>query len=263
MSRIQQNPLDWRRTPSCQRRRPRAMKQRFPKPLEGWRSFVGEVGVVVLGVLIALAAGESLKRVEQRQLTREALVNIRAEVAEALGSMAARMASQPCVDRRIDEIAAALSAADLGETTRPFSWVGRPPFLLMSDARWDTASKSGATFLLNPDEQAQFSFIYSGISDFVGHARQEQAAWAQLRSLTEMRHLEAPQRAFLTQALQTARLASFRMNLLYIQRTEAAKKLGIMPKPDPLPVSPSICIDRDTPREMAKVRFGTQFTEPD
>ena len=28
----------------------------LPKPLHGWRAFVGEVGIIVLGVLIALGA---------------------------------------------------------------------------------------------------------------------------------------------------------------------------------------------------------------
>ena len=28
----------------------------LPKPLHGWRAFLGEVGIIVLGVLIALAA---------------------------------------------------------------------------------------------------------------------------------------------------------------------------------------------------------------
>jgi len=30
----------------------------LPKPLHGWRAFVGEVGIIVLGVLIALAFGQ-------------------------------------------------------------------------------------------------------------------------------------------------------------------------------------------------------------
>ena len=35
------------------------MRVKLPKPLHGWREFAGEVGVVVLGVLIALAAQQA------------------------------------------------------------------------------------------------------------------------------------------------------------------------------------------------------------
>ena len=32
------------------------MHLHLPKPLHGWRAFVGEVGIIVIGVLIALGA---------------------------------------------------------------------------------------------------------------------------------------------------------------------------------------------------------------
>ena len=34
----------------------------FPKPLHGWREFVGEVGIIVIGVLIALVPSRLSKR---------------------------------------------------------------------------------------------------------------------------------------------------------------------------------------------------------
>lgn len=236
---------------------------RLPKPLHGWRAFFGEVGVVVLGVLIALGASQFVTRREQRQLSRDARANVRAEIAESLGRMASRISIQPCVDRRIDEIAAALMAVDRGEPVQSFSWIGRPSYWTLSDARWQTASSSGATFLFDPDEQAQYSFIYSGIRDFEDHERIEQAAWAQLRSLTEIRHLEAPQRAYLTQALQAARFASFRMTLMFDLRSETARKLGIAPQANPLPVPRNICLGRNTTRAVVDVQNGTKFREPD
>jgi hypothetical protein len=60
------------------------MLAHLPKPLHGWREFVGEVGIIVLGVLIALGAGQVVEslhfRHEQRdtleRLFRESQVNI-------------------------------------------------------------------------------------------------------------------------------------------------------------------------------------------
>ena len=34
------------------------MAMRFPAPVHGWRAFAGEVGTIVLGVLLALGAQE-------------------------------------------------------------------------------------------------------------------------------------------------------------------------------------------------------------
>ena len=42
------------------------MRVSMPKPLHGWREFAGEVGIIVLGVLIALGRNSSSKRFMRR-----------------------------------------------------------------------------------------------------------------------------------------------------------------------------------------------------
>lgn len=43
-----------------------------PKPLHGWREFSGEVGVIVIGVLIALGAEQLVERFHRREQLRDA-----------------------------------------------------------------------------------------------------------------------------------------------------------------------------------------------
>ncbi len=38
----------------------------FPKPLHGWREFAGEVGILVVGVLIALGAEQVVQDIQAR-----------------------------------------------------------------------------------------------------------------------------------------------------------------------------------------------------
>ena len=236
---------------------------RIGTPPHGWRGFFWEIGIVVLGVLLALAATEAVRWRDDSNRSHEAHQNVRTEIAEALGKMAGRMQVQPCIDRRMREIAASLAAVDRGEAAQPFSWIGRPPFWPLSVARWETATRSGGTSLFTADEQAGYAFIYTGTGDFEGYEREEQAAWAQLRSLTEMRNIEAPQRAFLTQSLQVARLASFRLALIAQQRIEAGRRLGIAPARPELAPLRAICFDRGTPRAAANRAIGRGLDEPD
>jgi drug/metabolite transporter (DMT)-like permease len=42
------------------------MHFRLPKPLHGWREFAGEVGIIVIGVLIALGAEQFVGKIHQR-----------------------------------------------------------------------------------------------------------------------------------------------------------------------------------------------------
>jgi len=60
------------------------MRFQLPKPLHGWREFAGEVGVIVLGVLIALGLGEVAQGWNDRSNTREARDAIRAEIGSDL-----------------------------------------------------------------------------------------------------------------------------------------------------------------------------------
>ena len=39
----------------------------LPKPLHGWREFAGEVGIIVIGVLIALAADQAIEAWQWRE----------------------------------------------------------------------------------------------------------------------------------------------------------------------------------------------------
>jgi hypothetical protein len=45
----------------------------LPKPMHGWRAFAGEVGIIVIGVLIALAAGQLVEWVHTRSEQHDTL----------------------------------------------------------------------------------------------------------------------------------------------------------------------------------------------
>ena len=65
----------------------------IPKPLHGCREFVGEVGIIVLGALIALAAGQVVEIIHDRQLAADARTNVRAEAAQNVGFIRDRLSN--------------------------------------------------------------------------------------------------------------------------------------------------------------------------
>jgi hypothetical protein len=73
------------------------MHLHLPKPLHGWRAFVGEVGIIVLGVLIALGAEQVVESIHNRYLARQALDHIRAELAYDSAFAAERIAIGDCM----------------------------------------------------------------------------------------------------------------------------------------------------------------------
>jgi hypothetical protein len=72
------------------------MHLHLPKPLHGWREFAGEVGIIVIGVLIALGAEQVVEEIHfrnavasERMALHEAL---RDELAEPAGRLTQELA---------------------------------------------------------------------------------------------------------------------------------------------------------------------------
>lgn len=157
------------------------MHVRLPKPMHGWRAFAGEVGIIVLGVLIALGFGQI---VEQWQWRREAGTSRQAigdEIADSTEQAAERLAIEECLRGRIGELSARLKATDVRWTADPLPlgpkaqltphWdqraIGRVysiPLRGWSQDAWDTAKSTGAIGHMPHGEVADYSAIYAEIA---------------------------------------------------------------------------------------------------
>src|SRR6185437_402953 len=85
----------------------------LPKPLHGWRAFAGEVGIIVLGVLIALGAEQVVESVHQRAEIRDAEGAMVAELRDDnLPQAYTRAAVYNCYAGQLDAIDAAVASGD-------------------------------------------------------------------------------------------------------------------------------------------------------
>jgi hypothetical protein len=81
------------------------MRLHLPKPLHGWRAFAGEVGVIVIGVLIALAAQQILETWNWHNDAEEARAALRTEIQDDdLPQAYARVAIAPCLDAQLKQL---------------------------------------------------------------------------------------------------------------------------------------------------------------
>ena len=96
------------------------MHVHLPKPLHGWRAFVGEVGIIVVGVLIALGAQQVVEHIHSRESARQAVHAIQAELAVQEVDAMERLAVQPCLAGQLNALATKLYAFRGG------MWKGMP-----------------------------------------------------------------------------------------------------------------------------------------
>lgn len=132
---------------------------RVPKPPQSWRGLSWEVGVVVVGVLIALGAQQLVDALYWRGQAQQAMRAIERELLEHERDAYERLAVQPCLKRQVAAISKRL-ATHRGEwtampmiVTQQGDWRAtqdvlpsayRSPNRLWSTEAWATARSSGA-----------------------------------------------------------------------------------------------------------------------
>jgi hypothetical protein len=89
------------------------MEVHSPKPIHGWRELVKEVGIIVLGVLIALAAEQLAQGLDWRGKARLADQEMRQELADDDGPQAyVRVAFGDCVRATLTRIRVSAETGD-------------------------------------------------------------------------------------------------------------------------------------------------------
>ncbi|PXA87443.1 hypothetical protein DMC47_32035 [Nostoc sp. 3335mG] len=141
------------------------MRISMPKPLHGWRAFLGEVGIIVLGVLLALAAGQIVEEWQwhrkvgaiRNSLTNE-LANDRARWEWDVGSTRCAIGQIDTLNRWIiaDKPTALLPDTSAIDARAMFFW--------MHTANWGLASSSDALDHFPVDEQLSYATLYDGIA---------------------------------------------------------------------------------------------------
>jgi len=220
----------------------------LPKPLHGWREFAGEVGIIVLGVLIALGAEQVVEAAHQRQEGAEAERIIRSEVDLNLGRLQSRMEIHGCVVRRIDEIQKLLDRVASDPNIVTPGWIGRPQYWTYLNSRWQAESQAGRAALVDASRLSDYGMMYARMQNLLDEMGIEQTDWAKLRTLEHLRRLDPGAALDFNVTLQDARYRNWRLALVTDQLFDMAKKLHLRATPNATAADRSICLPITTTR---------------
>lgn len=136
------------------------MNFHLPRPLHGWRAFAGEVGIIVLGVLIALAFGQLVDAWQWRSKVSHAESAMRLELAQDDGPQAyARVLIGRCLDAQITRIrdgAGAVPATQLRQWAKSYT----PPFRTWDSEAWKVVVASDIGSHMGSDRLIGWSSPY-------------------------------------------------------------------------------------------------------
>ena len=99
---------------------------RLPRPLHGWREFIHEVVIVLIGVLLALGGAQLIDTLRSRSEVSAFRATIDHELGRDLGIYAHIVAQRPCADRPLAELGRFLDDARAGRTDRFARPIGHP-----------------------------------------------------------------------------------------------------------------------------------------
>lgn len=187
------------------------MRFRFFRPLHGWREFIHEIVIVVIGVLLALAGAQVIDEGRwQRQVgsTRQSIAN---ELVTNADQAAMRIAVEDCLRDRVGEMAARLNATNgrwtgdpmpIGRGARPTPhWDNRSiarvyvvPLVGWSQDAWDAAKSAGVLDHMSREEVASYSDVYGEVAGIREFQNQELLLESSLSFLSSDQQLDSGSR---------------------------------------------------------------------
>ena len=157
------------------------MKLHGLRPRDGWRVFAGEVGVIVLGVLIALVAQQVAENWQWRQTVTRTEADLDDQLSAAIVQVAERNAVDPCLSQRLTELAAKVAASDGQWKGDPYVLPGegspsetiryaippayRAPGRPFPDDVWQQAKAAGVLAHMTPIDIENYTYAFSNVKN--------------------------------------------------------------------------------------------------
>ena len=200
-----------------------------PKPVHGWRGFLKEYAIIVLGVLTALSAEQAAEYFRWQAAVADGRDALHREMAFDDGYMRDRLLISPCIDRNIDSLGALIERASrTGELPKTGSVIF--PGRRLETSQWENERASQSLTHFPRAEREVLGRYYAQIDGMKVWDDREIEAWAHLAVLDHgPKRLGEADIAQLRVAIETARRMQFLIDLNARRVLDWSKDLGASP----------------------------------
>lgn len=184
------------------------------KPVHDWRDFIKEVGIIVLGVLIALAAEQTAQVLHHRDEVRHGEEALRDNFARFVQYKVELDQEAPCMAARAAEIRALIDRAAADHRLPAVGPIPQPYARPWQIDTWDAMVASQAATYVPHEREVLYSRVAVSAVDLYQDATAEWAQWGALTSLSGPARgfsdaEQAKARDTLARAVQEAALVRF------------------------------------------------------
>jgi len=155
----------------------------LPKPMHGWRAFVGEVGVIVLGISIAIGFEQVVETAHWKREVHKARRAIDDDMVRTNRAFAYRVAAQGCIQRRINSLNEIVERVAKHEPSPSIGSVVPDIGNGLGKTAWETSRAAQTLAHFEDKELASYGSYYMLLDNIQAFMGQEVTDWGVLRIL--------------------------------------------------------------------------------
>jgi len=140
------------------------MEMHKPRPIHNWRELATEIGVIVLGILIALGLDQAVEGHHTNERTEAAQRAVDTEVRFNLAKINRELDMRDCMARQTAALSSAIGRNDQPEVRRLLETGGFVAPFPWTDAAWRAAVTSGAADRFDQARRRSYWLIYGTVN---------------------------------------------------------------------------------------------------
>jgi hypothetical protein len=204
-----------------------------PKPIHNLRELASEIGVIVIGILIALGLEQVIETLHTRERTEVAQQAVDREVRFNLAKANRELDMRACMERQMAALSDAIGKRDQGKVRRLLGTAGFVGPFPWTHAAWQAAVDSEAADHFDPARRHDYWLIYGTVNASDRAQDQYWDAYAQLRAIALSGLSDSPEAAGV-ELTQMARLTAAEEQMLsatLILKDNGRKLFGFVSTP--------------------------------
>jgi hypothetical protein len=203
-----------------------SMEIHIPKPWHGPRELAKEVGVIVIGIAIALTGEQTLEWLHRQSEVREAREALHSEIAATAANARVTIEQERCAARQLDGYAAWAG----GDSQRPIATTR--PFIMPRSSNWEIVKVSAAA-QMPLEERLAYARFYDTAQSLRTNSELGITIWLRLWGAALRPKLDETQAQAILEDVATARNAGRARSQTSQELIDKAEALGVPPAPVP------------------------------
>ncbi|HEX4158772.1 MAG TPA: hypothetical protein VHY79_09865 [Rhizomicrobium sp.] len=154
-----------------------------PKSVHNWRELAKEIGIIVIGVLIALGAEQAVDALHWMNQVDAGNTALKAAFVREVKNSALRASEHDCIVQRLAFLSQVVQQASGSGRLPPIAALGHPPFVPWTIGTWEALVTSGTVSHLPRDAMIRYTTIAQRSAFLSGLSDREEAQWTVLDTM--------------------------------------------------------------------------------